>query len=336
VPPKQPLPRVWACSPETCASCRRKPTSAGSLRRTASSAWYALLRFFVRVLCLPDAVFVFCRVQTMSRKDKKSNKRRAAEASRLDNFDDIGDIGDFEEMSKLASTGGDTGNDRDGSSRGAAGAKQASAGSVSALERAVRALAGGESAGAAAGGSKKASMRAMAAAMAGEDSDADDPFAAMLAAGPGGDEGGRKRRRAPDSRMGGDDELDMDYGAGNDFGSEDDGENLLEDFAQKKKKFLAEKKSHYTAEPRFGGYQEKVGEGAKRAASYEIIKNKGLTPHRKKENRNPRVKKREMYDKAVVRRKGQVRDVVTGAAGAYGGELTGIKSNLARSRKIGV
>ena len=68
---------------------------------------------------------------------------------------------------------------------------------------------------------------------------------------------------------------------------------------------------------------------------YEIMKNRGLTPHRKKENRNPRVKKRHQYEKAIVRRKGQVREVIAGAAGSYGGELTGIKANIARSRKIG-
>jgi Sas10 C-terminal domain len=49
--------------------------------------------------------------------------------------------------------------------------------------------------------------------------------------------------------------------------------------------------------------------GGRRGASYEIIKNRGLTPHRNKLARNPRVKKREAYRKAVIRRKGQVRDV---------------------------
>jgi hypothetical protein len=271
----------------------------------------------------------------MSRKDKQSNKRRTAEASRLDNFDDIGDIGDFEEIAKLASASGGAGA-AETSGRSTLSGKQ-SASASSALQRAVMALAGGNADDSAAG-NKKSKMRAMAAAMADED-DEDDPFAAMLAAGPGGDEGGRKRRRAPESSMdfgaGGDDsDMDMDYGE-EEYGS-DDGENLLEDFSTKKKKFLAEKKAHYTAEPQYAGYQETVAEGGKRAASYEIIKNKGLTPHRKKANRNPRVKKREMFEKAVIRRKGQVRDVVSGAAGAYGGELTGIKSNLARSRKIGV
>ncbi|KAJ8525382.1 hypothetical protein ON010_g15733 [Phytophthora cinnamomi] len=76
------------------------------------------------------------------------------------------------------------------------------------------------------------------------------------------------------------------------------------------------------------------GEGGKRGASYQIMKNKGLKAHKSKLNRNPRVKKRMQYRKAVIRRKGQVRDVRVGEAGKYGGETTGIKSNLSRSRKI--
>ena len=131
----------------------------------------------------------------------------------------------------------------------------------------------------------------------------------------------RKRRRAPE--------------AGNDDDIEEEEENLLELFSKKKKKFNEMKKQHYSVAPRYGGAQEQALDGdKKRAASYEIMKNRGLTPHRKKSNRNPRVKKREMYNKAIIARKGQVRDVVTGVGSAYPGELTGIKANIARSRKI--
>lgn len=44
----------------------------------------------------------------------------------------------------------------------------------------------------------------------------------------------------------------------------------------------------------------------KRAITFEIARNKGLTPRRKKEQRNPRVKNRNKYRKAKIRRKGQV------------------------------
>ncbi|TPX63815.1 hypothetical protein SpCBS45565_g06338 [Spizellomyces sp. 'palustris'] len=73
-------------------------------------------------------------------------------------------------------------------------------------------------------------------------------------------------------------------------------------------------------------------EGTKRPASYKIITNKGLTPYRKKERRNPRVMKRLRYEKAV-KRLGSFKRVAVdkSSLGAYEGEKTGIKANLARS-----
>lgn len=49
----------------------------------------------------------------------------------------------------------------------------------------------------------------------------------------------------------------------------------------------------------------------KRAITYQIAKNKGLTPHRKKEQRNPRVKHRNKFRKAKIRRKGAVREFLS-------------------------
>lgn len=49
-----------------------------------------------------------------------------------------------------------------------------------------------------------------------------------------------------------------------------------------------------------------INDEGKRAITYQIAKNKGLTPHRKKEQRNPRVKHRNKYRKAKIRRKGAV------------------------------
>jgi len=74
---------------------------------------------------------------------------------------------------------------------------------------------------------------------------------------------------------------------------------------------------------------------AKRAANYKIIKNKGLTPHRSKEQRNPRVKRRKQYEKAKTKLK-SFRSVAVDkkSLGAYGGEMTGIKTNLSRSIKF--
>jgi len=52
--------------------------------------------------------------------------------------------------------------------------------------------------------------------------------------------------------------------------------------------------------------EEETKDDEKRGITYQIAKNKGLTPHRKKEQRNPRVKHRIKFRKAKIRRKGQV------------------------------
>ncbi|GAV55165.1 hypothetical protein ZYGR_0AS04890 [Zygosaccharomyces rouxii] len=79
---------------------------------------------------------------------------------------------------------------------------------------------------------------------------------------------------------------------------------------------------------------EEVGEDGKRAINYQILKNKGLTPNRKKENRNARVKKRKRFDKAQKKLK-SVRAVYSGGlSGPYEGEKTGIKKNLTKSVKF--
>ncbi|XP_012257759.2 something about silencing protein 10 [Athalia rosae] len=83
--------------------------------------------------------------------------------------------------------------------------------------------------------------------------------------------------------------------------------------------------------------EPKVADGAdmdgKRAITYQIAKNKGLTPYRKKELRNPRVKHRNKYRKAKIRRKGAVREVRKEIT-RYGGELSGIKASVTKSIKL--
>lgn len=78
-----------------------------------------------------------------------------------------------------------------------------------------------------------------------------------------------------------------------------------------------------------------VGSEEKRKASRHILVNRGLTPYRKKENRNPRVKKRIKYEKAM-KKLGSVRSVAVDKSklGKYQGETTGIKVNLAKSVKF--
>ncbi|GMG24665.1 unnamed protein product [Ambrosiozyma monospora] len=79
--------------------------------------------------------------------------------------------------------------------------------------------------------------------------------------------------------------------------------------------------------------EETLGDDGKRAINYQILKNKGLTPHRKKDNRNARVKKRKKYAAAQKKLK-SVRAVYQTPSGPYAGESTGIKKNLSKSVKL--
>jgi U3 small nucleolar RNA-associated protein 3 len=63
-----------------------------------------------------------------------------------------------------------------------------------------------------------------------------------------------------------------------------------------------------------------------RALTRAILKNRGLTPHRSKSVRNPRVKKRMRFEKAKKKIGSQkaVYKGGIGGAGDYGGEKSGI------------
>jgi U3 small nucleolar RNA-associated protein 3 len=84
---------------------------------------------------------------------------------------------------------------------------------------------------------------------------------------------------------------------------------------------------------------ERKHSGGKRGATRDIIKNKGLTPHRNKLDRNPRVKKKVKYAKKVKTARssglsGRQNTSVGGASG-YAGESTGINPKVSRSTRIG-
>ncbi|KAK3536654.1 hypothetical protein QTP86_015462 [Hemibagrus guttatus] len=72
---------------------------------------------------------------------------------------------------------------------------------------------------------------------------------------------------------------------------------------------------------------------AKRGITYQMAKNKGLTPKRKKIDRNPRVKHREKFRRAKIRRKGQVLEVRREET-RYSGELSGIRAGIKKSTKL--
>lgn len=78
-----------------------------------------------------------------------------------------------------------------------------------------------------------------------------------------------------------------------------------------------------------------VDEDGKRAIGYVIEKNKGLAPKRKKDVRNPRVKKRKKFEEKK-KKLSSTRAVYKGGEerGGYAGEKTGIKSGLVKSIKL--
>ncbi|QQP56188.1 Uncharacterized protein FKW44_000770 [Caligus rogercresseyi] len=71
----------------------------------------------------------------------------------------------------------------------------------------------------------------------------------------------------------------------------------------------------------------------RRAINYQIAKNKGLTPKRNKLQRNPRVKHRVKFEKAKIRRKGQIRTVRTEVK-KYSGEISGINARVKKGIKL--
>ncbi len=133
---------------------------------------------------------------------------------------------------------------------------------------------------------------------------------------------------------GSDDDNDDDASAGEEEGFGDDDDD--DDFYQKiKSKSMAKKKAKkqmYAVAPKYPRLDNEV-EG-ERTIGRTIMKNRGLVAHKPKINRNPRVKKREQYRKALIRRKGAVREIRTEEGHVYGGETTGIKSGISRSRKL--
>lgn len=80
--------------------------------------------------------------------------------------------------------------------------------------------------------------------------------------------------------------------------------------------------------------EEEMDVDEKRDVGGKIMANRGLTPHRNKEHKNPRKRLRGKFEKAVVRRKGQVRSMREDG-GEYAGEQSGIKTSVTKSRKFG-
>jgi len=62
-------------------------------------------------------------------------------------------------------------------------------------------------------------------------------------------------------------------------------------------------------------------------------RNEGLKPSRPKDRKTPKTRNRARYEKAMVKRRSQVREY-QGQGGVYGGEATGIRRNVAKSVRL--
>ncbi|CAO3636788.1 unnamed protein product [Mucor fragilis] len=117
-------------------------------------------------------------------------------------------------------------------------------------------------------------------------------------------------------------------------GKADSDDEYYADIVANKDAIKRAKKENYEAERTpIESRDIEVQDGHKRLASYKMLKNKGLTPHRKKENRNARVKHRNKYAKQM-KKLSSTRAVVKTQTAGYGGEMSGVKTNVIKSVKL--
>lgn len=152
---------------------------------------------------------------------------------------------------------------------------------------------------------------------------------------------GKKLKKSTKGEALGDPSDEEDHAAAQDLrngsGSEDYYDLVAARSADKKAAKAALAAAHAQAEKE-GGIVRIVDEEAadgKRAISYAIEKNKGLAPRRKKDVRNPRVKKRKKFEDKK-KKLGSIRQIYKGGEGrgGYGGEKTGISTRLVKSVKL--
>ena len=112
----------------------------------------------------------------------------------------------------------------------------------------------------------------------------------------------------------------------------DEKQELINEERQKKReeKELMKKKRKERIEAELEAQNEAINRNMNRT----IMKGKGIYRKRAKKFRNPRVKHKMKYQEALTKRRRLVQEYKEGPQQKYGGELTGIRSNLVRSEKF--
>ena len=120
-------------------------------------------------------------------------------------------------------------------------------------------------------------------------------------------------------------------------GNEDEYYDMVAHSSKKKKEDKAARFAAYAAANKGDRVvpKEEIGEDGKRKITYAIQANKGLTPRRNKDNRNPRVKKRKQYE-AKQKKLKSMKPVWQGGEpkGGYQGELSGINTTVIKSTRL--
>ncbi|KAM3547871.1 hypothetical protein ARSEF4850_009754 [Beauveria asiatica] len=120
-------------------------------------------------------------------------------------------------------------------------------------------------------------------------------------------------------------------------GEEDEYYDMVANKAKEKKEDKAARYAAYAAASKADRVVEveQVGEDGKRKINYAIEKNKGLTPKRSKDVRNPRVKKRKQYE-AKQKKLKSMKPVWQGGEpkGGYKGEQSGINVGVVKSTRL--
>lgn len=150
-----------------------------------------------------------------------------------------------------------------------------------------------------------------------------------------------ERRGKKDSKLGtelGDDSDDEDTKTANAVrNDEDEYYDMVAHSSRKKKDEKAARYAAYAAASKADRVveDEEIGDDGKRKITYKIEKNKGLTPKRGKDVRNPRVKKRKQYE-AKQKKLKSMKPVWQGGEpkGGYQGELSGINTRVIKSTKL--
>lgn len=273
---------------------------------------------------------------TMSKDEKKARKARERERQRWSSIAEMEQFGDLDELARQV-------DEQDEGLRGpaaaAAGGRKGRSlaqldAELRARERTSGSVASAAASGMASGVGRKQTRVDFASSFMNDDDDGDDDDGRGGFGGSdeddeygGGRLSGRKRGRSPE------------------YNDEDGGEDpfyaaVAAAAAKKKARKAAraaeeeeEQRDYIRSRPDEDELHDPSGH---RKVNKAIMNNRGLVKYRKKEERNPRVHNRKKAEKFVKRRKGQVASLRDHSkeAGRYGGEETGIRTAISRSRKI--